>query len=183
MGLWEQQNQEWNKANEDTLIDRQGMLGELADFKAQSILNNQNIEKTLSDSAETLRNNSKEILDRVRNNFASMGRSVSPYVMASISSRLALQNKDKLDTQRAGLEMDRAQIHGAYLDKLERTLADTKRTTMDPQTVLAMMKELGGGAAGGGVASGGAGFATGGGGSARTSGGGAKPGLVAFQRM
>jgi len=151
LAFWEDQNQAWNKANEDTLVDRGAMLGELADFKAQSVMNNQNIERELSDLGETLRVSSEETLSKVRNSFAAMGRSVSPYVMAGISSRLALQSKDKLNLRRSQLEMDRAQIHGAYLEKLNGVLADTKRTTMDPSAVLAMMKELSGGDAGGGL--------------------------------
>lgn len=164
MQLWESQNQEWNKANEDTLVDRGAMLKELADFKAQSVMNNQNMEKEISDLNETLRTSTQETLDKVRNSFAAMGRAVSPYVMAGISSRLALQNRDKVNLRRSQLEMDRAQIHGAYLEKLNSVLADTKRTmTMDPSTVLAMMKELGGGdATGGGFSGGGRTISTGG---------------------
>lgn len=164
MQFWGDQNKAWNQANEDTLIDRGAMLKELADYKAQSIMNNQVIEKQLSDSEEQLRNSAQETMDRVRNSFAAMGRSASPYVMAGISSRLALQNKDKIDLRRSQLEMDRAQIHNNYLAHLSNVLAETKRTMIDPATAMAMMKELGGSdATGGGGFSGGGGTITTGG--------------------
>jgi hypothetical protein len=156
MEFWGQQDQAWNKANEDTLVDRGAMLQELAAFKANTVLSRQNMERTLADTEEKLRANTQEILDRVRNNFASMGRSASPYMMAELSKRLALQNKDKVNTTRSQLELDSAQIHGTYLNMLNDVLAGTKRSVMDPNTVMAMMKMLGeGDAGGGGVSAGG----------------------------
>lgn len=147
MGFWQEQNQAWNKANEDTLVDRGAMLSELADFKAKTVLSRQNMEMQLANTEEKLKLNTTEILDRVRNNFASMGRAASPYMMAELSKRLALQNKDKLNSTRSQLELDSAQIHSSYLGMLEQTLAGTKRSVMDPAMVMAMMEKLGAGSA------------------------------------
>ncbi|HBC89523.1 MAG TPA: hypothetical protein DCZ94_21510 [Lentisphaeria bacterium] len=164
MGFWEEQRQAWSKANEDTLVDRGAMLQELADFKAQSVLSNEKMAQTLSDTEEKLRANTTEIMDRVRNNFASMGRSASPYMMAELSKRLALQNQDKVNTVRSQLELDRAQVHGAYIDRLYEVLGNTRRQTLDPQMALAMMKMMGEGDAGeGAVSFNGGGMKTGGG--------------------
>lgn len=150
VSFWEDQRQSFEKANEDTLVDRQAQLDEIAQFKAQSLLSNRQIEQTLSEQNEKLNAQSEAAISKVEQSFAQMGRVADPYVLGTIKNRLAMSNRDALNTTRTQLEIERAQVYSTYLGHLENTLANTKRSVMDPQTALSFMSAMGSSAAGSG---------------------------------
>ncbi|OGV45212.1 MAG: hypothetical protein A2017_06635 [Lentisphaerae bacterium GWF2_44_16] len=174
LSFWDEQRTAYEKANEDTLTDRQAMLEEIAKYKANSLLSNEKLNATLSEEEERLNASATQTIENAEKQFASQGRSADPFVMASLKRKLAMSNQDQLNARRTELEVERSQMHGTYLGYLNETLANTKRNVMDPNTALSFMQQLGSGASSvtsPGMSTGGGG---GGGGSQTFRGGGSK---------
>lgn len=159
LDFWDTQRRGFEEANIDTLRDRGAMLQELGEFKANSLMNDEYIERTVDEKRESLRANTREILDRVQNNFAQMGRAAPPMMLANLQRKLALQNQDEIDTTRAAMEIDKAKLRSTYIDQLYNVLGGTRREVMDPQLAMQIMQQMGSASspvssAGGGVSMG-----------------------------
>jgi hypothetical protein len=143
MGFWEEQKNAQEKANEDTLIDRQYMLEELAKYKTNSILNNDKINQILSDEKERLSAANSQVVTNIEQRYSTQGRSADPLMMANLQRRLNADMNDELNSRQTQLEIDRSQMYSTYMGHLNSTLAGTKRTVMDPQVALQFMNQLG----------------------------------------
>lgn len=141
--FWYNQQHSWDKANADTMQDRNNMLAELSQYRAQTLLSNQMFEKVMAEEEQRELSNNSQTLTRITQQYAQMGRSVSPLVLSGVAQRLTLASRDKLFVKRAQLEMDRAQLQQDYLSRMYQVLGETKRSVIDPATAVGIMEKLG----------------------------------------
>ncbi len=146
--LFNEQKKSYENANKDTMQDRNNMLGEIAQFKATSLMNSEKMNALISNKSEELRVQSHQIEQNVVQQFASMGKAVNPFIMGQVKMANSLRNADSVNQFTIGLEKERAGVHSTYLGHLNNVYEQTERNVMDAGLVMQMVQQLGQAASG-----------------------------------
>jgi hypothetical protein len=141
--FWAENQHAQEQANKDTIRDRNTMLAELSQYRAQSILSNETFERVMAEEEQKERGANMQTLAQISQQYAQMGRQASPYLLAGVAQKLSLASRDKLFVRRAQLELDRSQLQQDFLGRLYQVLGETKRSVIDPATAAGIMEKLG----------------------------------------
>lgn len=168
-----------NRANQETLADRQQVLTGIEDYRRQI---GQDSDTAIQQIRARISGEIGAVLQQAQEQYANMGVAPNPFVMAQLSARLRAQGQDQMTRARLGISAQRDQQQQFALQMLNNVMQATNRQTASPGDVLGLASSLGAGQAAGRALGGGGAGRTGGflgGGNVRRLGGGAR----AFNRQ
>ena len=145
-----------NRANQETLADRQQVLTGIEDYRRQI---GQDSDTAIQQIRARISGEIGAVLQQAQEQYANMGVAPNPFVMAQLSARLRAQGQDQMTRARLGISAQRDQQQQFALQMLNNVMQATNRQTASPGDVLGLASSLGAGqAAGRALGGGGAGI-------------------------
>ena len=134
-----------DKANQETMQDRQRVLDEIERFRKESQLDYAGIETR---AAADTRAQGAEIMRQLVERQQQLGRTPNPYVMAGIAARVSASGRNDLNTLRTQLAQQRSQNQLSVTELINNVMQNTVRKTLTPETLIQLLQALGKGSAG-----------------------------------
>lgn len=139
--FWQNQNVAWEQAKEQSAADRAKILSELESFREG--YGSDYLEERLSSMRRYIDADIQQTLRGVQNQFASMGRTASPYLLGHMARRLQAQGEDQLFMKQIELQGEVDTKKQFFLSMMNDVLKNTQHQTMDPLAALQIMQEFG----------------------------------------
>ncbi len=135
------QAEEYERMKTEAAADREDILGEIEAWGAG--LNSDFVEAGVNQERAAWEGKIASTRDQLVQNAAAQGRTLSPWLMAEVTGRLAAQANEAISLRRMELERELADRKMQFIQAKDSVYANTDRQMMNPMQAYSLMQQLG----------------------------------------